>query len=76
MKVLISAKAKQDLLRIYLYLVERNPLAATATLKRIDARLAQLARFPFIGRERSSLAPRAARIARRQLRRLLQHQNR
>jgi plasmid stabilization system protein ParE len=72
MKVLISAKAKQDLLRTYLYLAERNPSAAAATLKRIDLRLEQLARFPFIGRERSSLAS-GSRVAGRQSHCLLPH---
>ena len=57
MKVLISNKAKIDLLRIYSYLAERNPTAAEATLLRIDEKFSQLAELPFIGRERTSLGP-------------------
>jgi toxin ParE1/3/4 len=57
MKVLVSEKAKRDLLRIYSYFEQRNPSAAEATLRRIDERFGQLSDFPFIGRERSSLAP-------------------
>jgi toxin ParE1/3/4 len=56
MKVFVSDKAKRDLLRIYSYVSQDNPDAATAILRRIDARLGQLSRFPFIGRERSNLA--------------------
>jgi toxin ParE1/3/4 len=57
MKVLLTHKASGDLLRIYSYLVERNPTAAEALLRRIDEKLGQLAELPFIGRERASLAP-------------------
>jgi toxin ParE1/3/4 len=49
---------KSDLLRIYRYLEERSPNAADAFGRRIDANFANLVRFPFIGRERSWLAPR------------------
>ena len=55
MKVLVSDKAKRDLLRIHSYLSQQNPEAADAILRRIATRLQQLARFPFIGRERRSL---------------------
>ncbi len=57
MKVVISDKAHSDLLRLYLYLAPRNPVAADAIVERIDKRFEQLSRYPFIGRERSSLAP-------------------
>jgi len=57
MKVLISDKAKRDLLAIHSYLAQHNPKAATDIVKRINVRFGQLSRFPFIGRERSSLAP-------------------
>jgi toxin ParE1/3/4 len=57
MIVLLSDKAKLDLLRIYRYIEERSPNAANAFLQRVDTNFENLVRFPFIGRERSSLAP-------------------
>jgi len=57
MKVVVSDRANSDLLRLYLYLAPRNQAAADAIIERIDKRFEQLSRFPFIGRERSSLAP-------------------
>jgi toxin ParE1/3/4 len=57
MELLVSDKARSDLLRIYRYLEERSPNAADAFGRRIDANFANLVRFPFIGRERSWLAP-------------------
>ncbi len=57
MKVLVSDKAKLDLLRIYSYLSQQNRDAAIGVIRRIDARLEQLSRFPFLGRPRPSLAP-------------------
>jgi toxin ParE1/3/4 len=57
MKVLISNKAKQDLLAIYSYVSKDNPNAARGIIRRIDDRLKQLSRFPFIGRERPTLGP-------------------
>lgn len=57
MELLISDRAKSDLLRIYHYLAERSPNAADAFGRRVDASFANLVRFPFIGRERSWLAP-------------------
>jgi toxin ParE1/3/4 len=56
MKIFISEKAKADLLQTYLYLAERNPAAAESLIQAIDRRFEHLARFPFIGRERESLA--------------------
>ena len=57
MKVLLSDKASRDLLRIYSYIAERNPTAAEVLVQRIDEKFDQLSDLPFIGRERSSLAP-------------------
>ena len=57
MKVFVSDRAKRDLLAIYAYVSRDNPAAAKRIIERISSRLDQLARFPFIGRERSSLAP-------------------
>jgi len=57
MKVTLADKAKSDLFRIYSYIEQRSPLAAETILARIDKKFDQLTWFPFIGRERSSLAP-------------------
>jgi len=57
MRLVISDKAKSDLLRIYRYIEERSPSGAAAFARRIDANFDNLLRFPFIGRERSWLAP-------------------
>ena len=57
MKVVVSRRAKQDLVEIYRYISRDNPHAALNILERIDSRLTQLSRFPFIGRERSTLGP-------------------
>jgi toxin ParE1/3/4 len=57
MRLLLSDKARADLLHIYRYLEERSPGAASAFIKRINANFENLVRFPFIGRERSNLAP-------------------
>jgi toxin ParE1/3/4 len=55
MRVVVSDKA--DLLRIFRYLEERSPNAANAFLRRVATNFDNLARFPFIGRGRSTLAP-------------------
>jgi toxin ParE1/3/4 len=39
MKLVISGKAKRDLLRIYSYISQHNPDAAIAILERINERL-------------------------------------
>jgi len=57
MKILVSRKARSDLLQIYSYVGQRNPRAAEAIVHQIDRKFDQLTRFPFIGRERPSLAP-------------------
>jgi toxin ParE1/3/4 len=43
--------------KIHHYIKERNPIAAEAFVRRIDTNFGNLALFPFIGRERSRLAP-------------------
>ena len=56
MKIFVSAKAKQDLLQIFSYVAGRNQAAADTIIESIDRKFEQLSRFPFIGRERASLA--------------------
>jgi toxin ParE1/3/4 len=57
MRVVLSDKARFDLSRIYRYLEELSPNAADAFIRRVDSNFENLTRFPFIGRERSNLAP-------------------
>ena len=57
MNIFVSDRADADILQIYKILAERNPAAAESLAHEIDAKLQNLNRFPFIGRERSSLAP-------------------
>ncbi len=56
MKIFKSDKAEQDLLQIYRYFAERNPQSADALVEEMSTKFKNLSRFPFIGRERSSLA--------------------
>jgi toxin ParE1/3/4 len=57
MNIFISDRADVDILQIYEFLAERNPAAAESLALEIDRKFQNLSRFPFIGRERSSLAP-------------------
>jgi toxin ParE1/3/4 len=57
MRIVISDKARSDLLGIFRYLEERSPNAADTFIRRIDSNFDNLVRFPFIGRERPWLAP-------------------
>jgi toxin ParE1/3/4 len=57
MQLVVSADADDDLLQIYRYLAERNPAAAEAVAGGINRAFDNLLRFPFIGRDRSSLRP-------------------
>jgi toxin ParE1/3/4 len=56
MKIFISEKARVDLLRVFSYVAERNQSAAENIIAAIDGKFEQLSHFPFIGRERTSLA--------------------
>jgi toxin ParE1/3/4 len=56
MKIFISERAKKDLLQIFSYVAERNQFAADNFIKAIDDKFEHLSLFPFIGRERTSLA--------------------
>jgi toxin ParE1/3/4 len=53
----LNDQADADLLQIYRYLAERNPAAAESLARDIDGKFKNLSRFPFIGRDRSTLAP-------------------
>jgi toxin ParE1/3/4 len=56
MRVFVSARARADVLRVYSYLFDRNPIAADRVIERIERKLEQLSHFPFIGPERPGLA--------------------
>jgi len=56
MKIVVSEQADADLLQIFQYLADRNSHAADAVAREIDRKFMNLSDFPFIGRERSSLA--------------------
>jgi toxin ParE1/3/4 len=57
MEVVLLDKARSDLLRVHHYLEAHSPNAADAFIRRVDSNLANLARFPFIGRDRPGLIP-------------------
>ena len=57
MRIFVSDAADKDLLQIYSYLAERNPGAARSLAGEINEKFENLSRFPFIGRERTSLSP-------------------
>jgi len=56
MKVFVSDQADADLLQIYKFLAERNPDAAESLSREINRKFQNLGDFPFIGRDRSTLA--------------------
>jgi plasmid stabilization system protein ParE len=56
MRIILSDRADRDLIDIYRYLYERHESAASNFIQRIHTSFENLASFPFIGRERSSLA--------------------
>lgn len=57
MEVVLSEKARSDLFRIHRYLEKRSPSAADAFIRKTDSNFQNLARFPFIGSDRASIAP-------------------
>ena len=55
MKIYVSEEADSDLLKIHAYIAERNLAAAVSLANEFNQKFANLARFPFIGRDRSNL---------------------
>lgn len=55
MKVILSDKARGDLLRIDKYLADRNEAAADALAAKFNTSFSNPARFPFLGRPRIGL---------------------
>ena len=54
-RVSVSRLAEEDLVGIWKYIADDNPLAATETLELIESKFRLLARHPDIGRNRSDL---------------------
>jgi toxin ParE1/3/4 len=55
--VIRTAYADDDLIAIWLHIAQDNEAAADRLLDRIDARLQQLATYPFSGAPREDIAP-------------------
>ncbi len=56
MRIVFSDEADADLLHILTYLADKNRAAATALANLFNTRIENLARFPFMGRDRSVFA--------------------
>ena len=55
MRVVVSLRARSDILAIHSYLAERSPVAADRLLVRFSHRFDELCEFPFLGPDRSEL---------------------
>jgi toxin ParE1/3/4 len=55
MDVVVTFRARADILDAYSYLAERGPAAAERMLEHFSRRFDELSRFPFLGRGRSEL---------------------
>jgi toxin ParE1/3/4 len=55
LQVVVSFRARSDILDIYSYLAERSPTAADRL--RLSERFDELREFPFLGPDRSELRP-------------------
>jgi toxin ParE1/3/4 len=53
LRVVVSLRARSDLLSIHSYLAERNSAAADRLLARFSERFDELREFPLLGRDRS-----------------------
>jgi toxin ParE1/3/4 len=54
-RVVVSLRARSDILDIHKYLSERSPIAADRALVRLSERFNELCDFPFLGPDRSEL---------------------
>ncbi|MBR0755992.1 type II toxin-antitoxin system RelE/ParE family toxin [Bradyrhizobium jicamae] len=57
MQVVVSFRARSDILGIHSCLAERSPAAADRLLVRFSHRFDELREFPFLGPDRSELRP-------------------
>lgn len=55
MRVVVSLRARSDILAIHSYLAERSLVAADRLLVRFSQRFDELCEFPFLGPDRSEL---------------------
>lgn len=55
MRVVVSLRARSDILDIHAYLSERSSIAADRLLARFSRRFDELREFPFLGPDRSEL---------------------
>ena len=55
MQVVVSLRARSDILNIHSYLSEHSPAAADRMLARFSQRFDELREFPFLGPDRSEL---------------------
>ena len=55
MRVVVSLRARSDILAIHSYLAERSLVAADRLLVRFSQRFDELCQFPFLGPDRSEL---------------------
>ncbi len=55
MRVVVSLRARSDILAIHAYLAERSPAAADRLLVRFSQRFDELCEFPLLGPDRSEL---------------------
>ncbi|MBR1235498.1 type II toxin-antitoxin system RelE/ParE family toxin [Bradyrhizobium sp. AUGA SZCCT0177] len=55
MRVVVSLRARSDILDIHSYLSERSPVVADRMLARFSQRFDELREFPFLGPDRSEL---------------------
>ena len=55
MRVVVSLRARSDILGIHSYLAERSAVAADRMLVRFSQRFDELREFPFLGPDRSEL---------------------
>jgi toxin ParE1/3/4 len=54
-RVVVSLRARSDILAVHSYLAERSPAAADRILLRFSQRFDELREFPFLGPDRSEL---------------------
>ena len=55
MRVVISLRARSDILNVHSYLSERSPVAADRMLARFSQQFDELSNFPLLGPDRSEL---------------------
>ena len=57
MRIVRTAAAEEDLIGIWLYVAEQNPIAADALLDRFESRWCILMEFPLAGMAREDIGP-------------------